>query len=81
MPDLHQLHRYLHFFIISKTGKMFSLSALFSFESSAFLNLGYHHYRDLGAGEIVFITPERIEVLQKPREKMKICSFLWVGIA
>ena len=49
-----------------------------TFESSAFLNLGYHHYRDLGAGEIVFITPERIEVLQKPREKMKICSFLWV---
>ena len=42
------------------------------------MNLGYHHYRDLGAGEIVFITPERIEVLQKPREKMKICSFLWV---
>lgn len=31
MPDLHQLHRYLHFFIISKTGKMFSLFALFSF--------------------------------------------------
>ncbi len=49
-----------------------------TFESSAFLNLGYHHYRDLGAGEIVFITPERIEVLQKPREIMKICSFLWV---
>ena len=49
-----------------------------TFESSAFLNLGYHHYRDLGAGEIVFITPERIEVLQKPKDKMKICSFLWV---
>lgn len=49
-----------------------------TFESSAFLNLGYHHYRDLGPGEIVFITPQRIEVKQKPLEKMKICSFLWV---
>lgn len=49
-----------------------------TFESSAFLNLGYHHYRDLGPGEIVFMTPERIEVLQKPVTKMKMCSFLWV---
>ena len=49
-----------------------------TFESSAFLNLGYHHYRDLGPGEIVFMTPERVEVLQKPKDKMKICSFLWV---
>lgn len=49
-----------------------------TFESSAFLNLGYHHYRDLGPGEIVFMTPQRIEVLQKPGNKMKVCSFLWV---
>ena len=49
-----------------------------TFESSAFLNLGYHHYRDLGPGEIVFMTPEKVEVMQKPFEKMKICSFLWV---
>ena len=33
-----------------------------TFESSAFLNLGYHHYRDLGPGEIVFMTPSKIEV-------------------
>lgn len=49
-----------------------------TFESSAFLNLGYHHYRDLGPGEIVFMTPNRIEMLQKPQPNMKICSFLWV---
>ncbi len=49
-----------------------------TFESSAFLNLGYHHYRDLGPGEIVFMTPTLIEVKQKPSEHMKICSFLWV---
>ena len=30
-----------------------------TFESSAFLNLGYHHYRDLGAGEIAFINAPR----------------------
>ncbi len=49
-----------------------------TFESSAFLNLGYHHYRDLGPGEIVYITPNNIEVKQQPGDKMKICSFLWV---
>ena len=49
-----------------------------TFESSAFLNLGYHHYKDLGPAEIVFMSPEGVEVLQEPGEKMKICSFLWV---
>lgn len=49
-----------------------------TFESSAFLNLGYHHYRDLGPGEIIYMTPSRIEVKKKPEEKMRICSFLWV---
>ena len=27
---------------------------------------------------MVFVTPEGIEVLQKPGDKMRICSFLWV---
>lgn len=49
-----------------------------TFESSAFLNMGYHHYRDLGPGEIIFMSPTKIEVKQKPFDKMKICSFLWV---
>lgn len=49
-----------------------------TFESSAFLNLGYHHYRDLGPAEIVYMTPDYVEVKQKPSEHMKICSFLWV---
>ena len=49
-----------------------------TFESSAFLNLGYHHYRDLGPGEIIFMQPNKIEVKQEPGDKMKICSFLWV---
>ena len=33
-----------------------------TFESSAFLNLGYHHYRDLEPGEIVYMTPNKIDV-------------------
>ena len=49
-----------------------------TFESSALLNLGYHNYRDLGTGEIIFMQPNKIEVKQEPGDKMKICSFLWV---
>lgn len=49
-----------------------------AFESFAFFNLGYEPYRELGPGEVVFLTPESAETLVKPREKMKICSFLWV---
>jgi Glutamine phosphoribosylpyrophosphate amidotransferase len=49
-----------------------------TFESSAFLNLGYHHVKDLGPGEIVFIKDDDIVVKKKPNDKMKMCSFLWV---
>ena len=49
-----------------------------SFESFAYINLGYRDYHELGPGEIVFMSPEGIEILSKPREEMKICSFLWV---
>ena len=49
-----------------------------SFESFAFFNLGYETCRELGPGEVVFLTPESAETLVKPREEMKICSFLWV---
>ncbi|MFR4440913.1 MAG: amidophosphoribosyltransferase [Hungatella sp.] len=49
-----------------------------SFESFAYINLGYSDYKELGPGEIVFITPESVETLVEPGEEMKICSFLWV---
>ena len=49
-----------------------------SFESHAFFNLGYKPYKELGPGEIVYITPEEVTVLKEPGDKMKICSFLWV---
>ena len=49
-----------------------------SFESFAYLNLGYEEYRELGPGEIVVMTPEAVVTLVKPGKKMKICTFLWV---
>ena len=49
-----------------------------TFESSAYLNLGYDFYRELGPGEVDFITPEGVEVFVEPKEEMKICTFLWV---
>ncbi|MEG0691660.1 MAG: amidophosphoribosyltransferase, partial [Oscillospiraceae bacterium] len=48
-----------------------------SFESFAYLNLGYRDERELGAGEIVLITPNGIEVKSPPQKDMKICAFLW----
>lgn len=48
-----------------------------SFENSAFINLGFKYVRDLGAGEIVSVTSEKVEVLKKSNQCMKICSFLW----
>lgn len=49
-----------------------------SFESFAYLNLGYEDYKELGPGEIVYVTSDGVEELQKPGEEMKICSFLWI---
>lgn len=49
-----------------------------SFESFAYLNLGYKAYKELGPGEIDFITPEGVEVVSPALQEMKICTFLWV---
>lgn len=49
-----------------------------SFESFAYLNLGYQDYKELGPGEIVYITPDEVKTVKEPGEEMKICSFLWV---
>ena len=48
-----------------------------SFESFAFLNLGYRNCRELGPGEIVIMTCDSIKTLVAPGEDMKICAFLW----
>lgn len=49
-----------------------------AFENFSYINLGYTDVKELGPGEIVYITPESVETLVPPRKKMKICSFLWV---
>jgi len=49
-----------------------------SFESFAYLNLGYQPVRELGPGEIVVATPEGVKTLVTPGKDMKICTFLWV---
>ena len=49
-----------------------------SFESFAYLNLGYRAERELGPGEIVIVTPEGVKTLAAPGKDMKICTFLWI---
>ncbi len=48
-----------------------------SFESFAFLNLGYKPERELGAGEIAFITADGVEIKSAPCKHKKVCAFLW----
>ena len=48
-----------------------------SFESFAYLNLGYTDYKELGPAEIVHITSDFVTTLSEPQKEMKICSFLW----
>ena len=49
-----------------------------SFESYAYLNLGYTDAKELGPGEIVVVTPEGVQTLAQPGKDMKICTFLWI---
>ena len=49
-----------------------------SFESFAYLNLGYSDYRELGPGEVVVMTADGVKTLVAPGKDMKICTFLWV---
>lgn len=49
-----------------------------SFESFAFLNLGYKDLKELGPGEIVVMTADGVKTLVAPGKDMKICTFLWV---
>lgn len=49
-----------------------------SFESFAYLNLGYTDYKNLGPGEIVFMTADGVETVAPAGDEMKICTFLWI---
>lgn len=49
-----------------------------SFESFAYLNLGYKNHKELGPGEVVFMDENGVKTLIQPGEKMRICTFLWI---
>ncbi len=49
-----------------------------SFEDFAYVNLGFTTQRELGPAEIVFMTHDEVKTLSPPKNKMKICAFLWV---
>ncbi|MCR5005103.1 MAG: amidophosphoribosyltransferase [Clostridiales bacterium] len=48
-----------------------------SFESHAYLNLGYHTLKELGPAEVVFITADGIEPKLPPLLKKRMCAFMW----
>jgi len=60
--------------IVGKRDDAFAASS----ESSAFPNLGFEVDRFVGPGEILLMTADGIEQIQKPGDKMQVCSFLWV---
>ena len=47
-------------------------------ESTAFLNLDYELFRELGPGEIAEISADGVRQLRAPGRSMKMCSFFWV---
>ena len=49
-----------------------------TFESFAYLNLGYKPYKELGPGEVCIVSPDGVTQLVQPGDKMRICTFLWV---
>lgn len=49
-----------------------------SFESFAYLNLGYSSLKELGPGEVVVMSDDGVKTLVAPGNDMKICTFLWV---
>jgi len=49
-----------------------------SFESFAYLNLGYTTLKELGPGEIAYMTADGLETISPPLPEMKICSFLYI---
>ena len=47
-------------------------------EPAGFPNLDFDLVYDLGPGEIVMLTADRLTQMRPPNKKMQICSFLWV---
>ena len=49
-----------------------------SFESFAYLNLGYTDYKVLEPGEVVVMTADGVKTLVSGSDEMKIHTFLWI---
>ena len=47
-------------------------------ESHSYINLDYTTCYNVAPGEIVKVTMDGVEQLQKPNSKSQVCSFLWV---
>ena len=48
-----------------------------SFEEFAFTKLGYEKVKELGPGEVVELTCDKMTQLVKPGKEMRVCAFLW----
>ncbi len=57
-----------------KAGEGFAVTM----ETTAFPNLGYELKHELGPGEIVEMTADKLVQKREPQSEMQICSFLWV---
>lgn len=60
--------------IIGKKKEAYAIS----FETCAFPNLDFETDYYMGPGEILELTADGYRQLQKPKDKMQVCSFLWV---
>ncbi|MDU1892072.1 MAG: amidophosphoribosyltransferase [Dysgonomonas sp.] len=49
-----------------------------SSEPCSFPNLDFELEYNVGPGEIVLLTADKMTQLRKPNKKMQVCSFLWV---
>lgn len=47
-------------------------------ESTAFPNIGFNNYRELGPGEITRLTYDTDDVRSLPRPEMSMCAFFWI---
>ena len=48
-----------------------------SFEEFAFTKLGFEPVKELGPGEVVELTPDKMTQLVPPGKDMRMCAFLW----
>jgi len=53
-------------------------STAVTLETCAFPNLGFRIKKDLGPGEVVFITAEAYEQKIPAHDRLQVCGFLWV---